>query len=137
MSKFRAAPPEKGQKIRGRVDSSEPLDDKQPPLFCFRYLRKGFSVADCQTPEKAAFADRLHEMSQLTWEQLRQAGRHQQGYEVIAQGRIRDGIPPHITPDVNLIAFRFCGKAPVVGYRNRRVFHVVWLDRAFTLYDHG
>lgn len=94
-------------------------------------------MPDCQTDEKAALADRLHEMSQLTWEQLRQAPKHGQGYEKISRDAIRPSVPAQVTPDVNLIAFRFCGKAPVVGYRNRRIFHVLWLDRAFTLYNHG
>ncbi len=46
-------------------------------------------------------------------------------------------MPSVVTEEVNLIAFRFCGKAPVVGFRARRIFHVLWLDRAFKLYDHG
>lgn len=127
---------EKGKRFSVPPDSSEPSDDKQPPVFCLRYLRKGFSLPDCTQDEKVAFADRLYEMSQLTWEQLRQAHKHGQGYEKINQGSIQSGIPAHITPDVNFIAFRFYGKAPIVGYRNRRIFHILWLDRVFTLYKH-
>ena len=43
-------------------------------------------------------------------------------------------IPSVITPDVKILAFRFCA---MVGFRDGVIFHVVWLDRGFTLYDHG
>jgi hypothetical protein len=59
------------------------------------------------------------------------------GYERISRDAIRSGIPAHLKEDVNFIAFRFCGKAPMVGYRDENIFHVVWIDRAFSLYDHG
>jgi hypothetical protein len=52
------------------------------------------------------------------------------------QKPIKATIPSHLQSDINLLAFRFCAKAPMVGYREGNVFHVVWLDRAFTLYDH-
>lgn len=119
-----------------RADTSEPTDEKQPPIFCLRWLQKGFSTSDCTTDEKAALAERLVEMSCLTWEQLRQAPRHGQGCEKISRSAIRSGIPACVTEDVNLIAFRFSGLAPVVGFRARRIFHILWLDRAFTLYKH-
>ena len=45
---------------------------------------------------------------------------------------------PHLTEDVQrLIAFRFAGNAPMVGYRVQAIFYILWLDRDFTLYDHG
>jgi hypothetical protein len=65
------------------------------------------------------------------------SGIDKQGYEKIPHVRIRAGIPPAITEDVDILAFRFCGKAPMVGFRLDEVFFVVWLDRGFTLYDHG
>jgi hypothetical protein len=42
-----------------------------------------------------------------------------------------------VTEEVNLIAFRFDGKKPMVGYRDGVTFYVLFLDRSFTLYDHG
>ena len=56
--------------------------------------------------------------------------------EKIERDALRAGIPRHITEEVNLVAFRFFGKAPMVGYRVKAIFYVVWLDRAFTLYPH-
>jgi hypothetical protein len=36
-----------------------------------------------------------------------------------------------------MLAFRFCDKAPMIGYRIGRVFTVLFLDRNHTLYPHG
>lgn len=75
-------------------------------------------------------------MSQLTWQQLSQAPRHGQGFESIARKAIKGTFPSVLTQDVTILAFRFNGKAPMVGFRSGEVFHVVWLDRTFELYDH-
>jgi hypothetical protein len=46
--------------------------------------------------------------------------------------------PPHVTEDVQrFIAFRFFGKAPMVGYRVQAIFYLLWLDCSFTLYEHS
>jgi hypothetical protein len=84
-----------------------------------------------------AFADTLHKLSQLTWNDIISSPRHGVGYEKISRNSLRQPIPSHIQIDINLIAFRFCAKAPIVGYREENIFHVIWLDRAFNLYDHG
>ncbi|EML0361258.1 hypothetical protein RI835_000583 [Providencia rettgeri] len=62
--------------------------------------------------------------------------RHGLGFEKIKSSSIKASIPKHITDDVDLIAFRFFGMSPMVGYRNESTFFIVWLDRSFTLYDH-
>lgn len=91
----------------------------------------------CTKDEKAALASTLYKLSQLSWKELRLQPRHGLGYELISRNSIRVGIPKHITEDVDIIAFRFKGKAPMVGYRDEGIFRIVWLDRDFTLYDHG
>lgn len=58
------------------------------------------------------------------------------GFEKIEPSQVRQSLPSSVTEDVNLIAFRFSGKAPMVGYRDGQVFHVLWLDHDFSLYDH-
>lgn len=121
--------------------ANEPLvnADKEYPLFCLKCLSSSHNVNTCQSKEKAALIDRLERLSQLTWGQLRMAPKYGLGYEKIGHDSIRVSIPSHVTPDVNLIAFRFSDKAPMIGFRgaDRRVFHIVWLDRNFNVYDHG
>lgn len=111
--------------------------DRSPPEFSFRYLQKGFCVDCCEQKEKAALTDKLFRLSQLSWADIRQQHRHKLGYEKISRNSIKAAIPAHVTEDVELIAFRFCSKAPMVGYKRDATFYVLWLDRAFTLYNHS
>lgn len=116
-----------------RVGSSQ----NEHPVFCLEFLRPAYCLSKCDVKEKAALADTLHELSRLTWSQIQAAPRHGKGCEKIDRASIKgDSIPLHITDDTHLLAFRFFGKAPMVGYRTDRIFHLVWLDRDFTLYSH-
>jgi hypothetical protein len=73
----------------------------------------------------------------MTWNQIDSAPRHGSGYEKIARRSFNVSIPKHIAEDRDLIAFRFFAMAPMVGYRDKAVFHVIWLDIDFDVYDHG
>ncbi|MEO0985245.1 MAG: hypothetical protein AAFY20_06815 [Cyanobacteria bacterium J06639_14] len=128
---------EKGKKISTPKGESEIPSGKQKPVFSFHYLNRDFCLSCCIEREKAAFADTMHRLSQLTWNEIQGSHKHGLGCEKIQRNRLRSSIPSHITEDVNFLAFRFYGKAPMVGYRDRNIFHVIWFDRAFTLYDHG
>jgi len=124
----------------GRIrphDAPDISPQQMRPKFSFEHLRNGYCILDCTAEQKAAFADRLRELSQLTWQQIQNSPRHGQGCEIIDRSSIREPIPANITDDVKIIAFRCIGKAPMVGYRADEVFFVVWIDRCFSLYNHG
>lgn len=106
------------------------------PKFSLEHLTDADCLSKCNRAEKAQFADRLRELSQLTWQQIGQAPRHGQGYETLARTAIRAGIPSCITDDLKLLAFRCIGKAPMVGFKVHDTFYVVWIDRDFSLYEH-
>jgi hypothetical protein len=125
----------RGERVQARECASGSTDGLTP-IFCLRYLAPPFCVTSCQTGEQAAFALTLRKLSTLTWQQIKNAHRHGLGTEKIGRSSIRAPIPGDITEDVDFLAVRFHGKAPMVGFRSNQVFHVVWLDRAFTLYDH-
>ncbi len=72
----------------------------------------------------------------MTWDQIRMAHRHGLSTEKINRSAIKASLPPSITPDLSFYALRFDGMKPMVGYKSDFIFHVVYLDRAFTLYDH-
>jgi hypothetical protein len=117
----------------GRVST-----EAQHPTFSLTHIQPSYCLSNCEKQEKAAFADTLHKLSKLTWAQIRIAPKHGCGTEKIARDSIDTGIPVHVTEDVSFfLAFRFDGKKPMVGYRKDEVFHVLWLDRDMTLYDHG
>lgn len=104
------------------------------PHFSFCHLAPGFGVADCQQAQKAEFAQRLQELSGLTWGDINQAPRDGFGTEKIAQGSVRPAIPSHLSPDVNLLSFQFGGGSRIIGYRDHQVFHVVWIDPNHRVY---
>ena len=122
------------------IAAPEPIliaTNQRKPLFSLEYLSKSHCITKCEMREQAAFARTLHTLSQYTWQELRQAGRHNSGCEKIARKSIRAPIPAHLTDEVDFLAFRFYDRAPMVGYKSEEVFYVIWLDRRFDLYDHG
>ncbi|MBT9312156.1 hypothetical protein [Leptothoe kymatousa] len=111
--------------------------EQQPPIFSLEYLQKDYCVTVCQVQDQAKFAIRLRKLSEMTWKEIKSAPRHGLGHEKISRNSIQESIPSHITDDVTFLAFRFSGMKPMVGYRSGRIFYVIWLDKDFTLYDHG
>lgn len=77
-------------------------------------------------------------ISRLDWQDLQLAPKHGVGSEKIRRDSIKAEIPYKLTDEVKeLIVFRFDGKKPFVGYRNKFIFHILFIDRNFKLYDHG
>lgn len=106
------------------------------PVFslCFQ---KGYCITDCQKNEKVAFAEKLHELSRRTWNEIINSNRHGSGCEKIEKNKINSSIPTHVTEDIKFfIAIRFDGLKPMVGYREGIILHILWLDRNFRLYKH-
>jgi len=124
-----------GKVLKERTEQVENPDLK-PPVFSFEYLQQNYCVADCNADERSSVLSKLHTLSKLSWQQLRQAPRHGLGYEIIARNSIKAPLPRILTDEVNLIAFRAINMAPMVGFRVGRIFHILWVDRAFTLYNH-
>lgn len=126
-----------GRLIKAPETKDDIPAEQQPPIFSLEYLQKDYCVTACQMQDQAHFAIRLRKLSEITWQQIKAAPRNGLGQEKISQDAIREPIPSHITEDVNFLALRFAGKKPMVGYRSGRIFYIIWLDRDFTLYDHG
>ena len=105
------------------------------PVFCLRYLG---NLGACATDEKAALADTMRNLSQLTWQQIISAPRKGLGFEKIPVGQIRGECVPQFAKDkAFLLAFRFAGNAPLLGVREGATLRILHLDRDFTAYDHG
>ncbi|MCB2218429.1 MAG: hypothetical protein KQH59_20405 [Desulfobulbaceae bacterium] len=139
MGKFRARK-DQGKKInykdRGDGSSDQIPPEKLPPIFSLRDLEKNYCVLKCELQDKAAFADTLRKISALTWAELKSNPRHSLGYEKISRSSLKVAVPGKISADVSFIAFRFSGKKAMVGYRDKEVFHILWLDRNFSVYNH-
>lgn len=124
--------------IKEHTISDSVPTEKKKPLFSFQFLDTKYCISCCEKDDKAALADQLRILGSKTWAELRQAPKHGIGYEKIERNSIKASFPNHLkSDDVTFFAFRFSGKKTMVGYRDREVFHVIRLDRDFTLYDHG
>lgn len=108
------------------------------PIFCFKHLNSHYGMNNCNKEEKAALIEQMTRLSQLTWNQVKLGSRKGMGSEKIDKSAIRASIPNFVSDDVDFfLAFRFKGNAPFVGHRNGNIFHVLYIDSKFKLYDHG
>jgi hypothetical protein len=107
------------------------------PVFCFKYLHKDFHVDKCNADEKICLLEQIIKLSNLSWQEIEYSGRHGLGTEKIDKNSIRKDLPKDITEDVSyFLALRFGGKKAFVGFRNKFIFHILYIDRDFTLYKH-
>ena len=106
----------------------------EPPAFSFKHLQKSHCFSKCSTEEKRDFAESVFKRKDLSWSRLVQESRHGLGSEKITHG-LKTEVPPEFG-SVQLLAFRFSGKKPMIGFRERDVFYVLWFDRDFTVYAH-
>ena len=139
MSTFRGANPAKPAFGKPGVVVPKPINwDAMSPVFCLALMKEGngYSVDCCDLPHRAALAVRLSKLSQMTWLQIKSAPRHGLGCETIARNAIKSPLPQQVTDDVVLIALRYNGKSPMVGYRDERTFHILFIDHNMTLYKH-
>lgn len=130
---IRAPQPDKGR--FAPTPTAAPPPDTLYPAVSLRYLKSSHCISNCTKDEQAAFANRIREMTQMTWAQIKQAPRHGLGHEKIAQ--LKHKLPSGAPDDAHALAFRFDGKKPMVGFRDGNIFYVVWFDRDFSLYNHG
>jgi len=131
----RAAKANKGPRIRAK-DCSDVVDyRKRRPLFSLIHVRKSHCITDCEIADKAHFAEMLRKLSDFTWQELYNTQSHGLGCEPIDHLNVT--IPNHLSKETKFIAFRFSGKKAMVGHRVEDVFHILWFDRKFNVYDHG
>lgn len=139
MTKFRGATPTKPNFSAEKTLPKPASTNDLKPVFSFEHMANGtgYSVNCCSQEEGAQLVGRLYVLGNMTWAQINQSGRHGLGTEIIPRGNIKAVLPKAVTDDVNLLAFRYNGKKPMVGYREDRVFHVLYVDHDFSLYPHG
>ena len=129
----------KTTKTSGVLNSQEPPNyDKRPPIFSLEKLQDGkYNANHLDQKHKAGFFNAMNLRKSFTWNQIMKEPRHGLGTEQIPRNQIRAGIPDFITDDVEyFLAFRYYKKHPMVGYRLKDVFFVMWFDHNFTLYNH-
>ncbi|MCK5595562.1 hypothetical protein KAI19_05235 [bacterium] len=134
--KLRSPKSIQGKTIKTPLAVSLENPDLQPPIFSFEHMVDGYCVKSCEQEDRAAFASSLHKRGKLSWRDLRHSGRHQLGSEKIERSSLKISLPPKITPDIDIIAFRFHGKKSMLGYKDGRIFHILLLDPKLKAYNH-
>lgn len=125
-----------GKKLAAPPTDPTPDHNHEPPAFCFRYLVAGHGIVECTSQEKISLINTIWQLSQRSWLELILSGRHGSGCEKINAAALRVGRPAFLSEEVTFLSFRFCAKAPMIGFREGRTFHVLWLDREFKVYKH-
>jgi hypothetical protein len=135
--KIKQPKPNKGKKFKLHEDTKK-SSQQERPLFSFEFLHHDarYSLSACTTEEKSKFIEKIVRLSQLTWAEIQSSGKHQLGIEKIPANQIKANLHPEADSRRDYLAFRCVGKAPMVGYRVRRIFYILWIDRNFTLYKH-
>ncbi|MFZ5959809.1 hypothetical protein ACOXVJ_20100 [Pseudomonas knackmussii] len=136
MKRLKERGPKSSSLLKERAAPAESPEQK-PPLFSFEFMQPAYCVSECTADERGQVLSKMRTLSQMTWQQIKQAPRHGLGFEIIGRDSFKAAIPTFLTPEINLISFRAIGMAPMVGYRDGRIFHILWIDRDFTVYDHG
>jgi len=113
--------------------------EEMPPRFSFRLLIKhsDFGFESLEQKHKIALLNTMHQLSQYKWSELRMIPRHGKGYEQIEREALNFKLPADVPDHSKIIAFRFCGEAPMLGYRSSwGTFYIIALDTKFKAYSH-
>ncbi len=140
MPKPRPVAPRPGGRgnIRGPSLNPKEPDKLSYPSFSFLYTKtKKYRVEDCEKHDKISLLKKLRILSQITWKEIAGGAKHALGYELIPQSDLNVSLPSHITPDTPILALRFSGKKPMLGYKEGAVFYILLIDKDFSAYNHG
>jgi hypothetical protein len=109
----------------------------EKPCFSFQYLHPKFTSSACSEVQKSGLLFTFEKLSVLRWVEIEASPRHGLGTEKIARTSIKPDIPAAVPRDATFLAIRFSGLAPMVGFRERNIFNIVFIDAHFNVYDHG
>lgn len=133
--KIKRKEPSKGVNIKLNNTGEQKIDY---PVFCFRHLHPNYCLDTCQSEDRERLIERLYQLSKMSWQDIQLTNKHGFGSEKIKRESINPAIPQQISEDVTFfLALRYNGKKPIVGYRNGAIFHLVYIDYNFTVYNHG
>jgi hypothetical protein len=121
------------------VKSVEPPNyDNDPLLISLEKIQSGkYCLSALDESNKAMFAMAIFRRKSLTWREIKQARRHELGSEKMPKAQIKATIPTFITDDLkDFLVLRYNGRNPMVGYREKNIFFVLWFDHNFSLYKH-
>lgn len=121
---------------RLKLDSSSLSIRKNKILFSFHYVQPGkYCFSKLNTDDKVHITESIFKRKNFVFQDLIDNHKYGLGSEKIPTKAINAVIPDFIQ-DNFLLALRFNGKKPMVGYLQDNIFYILWFDHDFTLYKH-
>jgi hypothetical protein len=117
--------------------------DSQKPWFSHRFIcQQHYCIKKCSYEQMKSAMDKLRILSDLDWATIESSPRETNGFEMISAKQIRGTIPPKFAKEKALMVFRFGGgtgprAGRIVGVREKERFSILFVDRDYSLYDHG
>jgi hypothetical protein len=136
MSKrfFKSLPSKKGKRLQ--IPPTPPINSGLlKPIFSFHYMTYCGStcLSKCEKADCADFANRLLELSQLSWNDI--ISKRYAGYEKIPRHQFKNPIPTSITEDVDkLVVFNFSCAGRMAGFQRGNIYHIVQVSPTHDLY---
>lgn len=109
------------------------------PYFSFRFIcTKDYCMKRCSNEQFKSLSDKLRILSELEWSQIDSSPRETNGYEMIPVSALSASVPDRFSDQEAVCVFRFGGKkGRIAGVKFDKNFYVLFIDRDFTLYEHG
>lgn len=122
----------------GKKDSIslESITDDHP-YFSHRYIcQDKYCIKKCSYEQFKNLVDKLRLLSSLSWQAIQTSPREGAGFEMIPVKQIKGAMPTTLKSIEKIMVFRF-GEGRIAGHRTGKNFYILFIDRDFTLYDHG
>jgi hypothetical protein len=115
------------------------VPEDNPPRFSFRYIVNDskFSYDSLEREDKVNLINTLNVLGRLTWRQIHRQPRDKSGCEIINRKSLKLALPANVPEESNILAFRFSGMAPMLGYKSAfGTFYIIAFDTKFKAYKH-
>ena len=112
---------------------------EERPSFSHRYICLGqHCIKKCDLKEFKSLSDKLRMLSDLEWKQIESSPFKGNGREIISRKSLKREIPATVPADAPILIFQFGGSKTgrMAGYRDGAVFHILFIETKFDLYDH-
>lgn len=112
-------------------------------IFCFKYIDHKYDVEKLcgrgiQPKLQKYFIKKIQKISQIDKGTVQSDDKRGFGYENLSVTNLKEIFPVLSTRDVQEVSvFRFGGEGRIIGYYNKNVFHILFIDPKLELYNHG
>ena len=110
--------------------------NSMPPIFSLKYMQYGGGccISNCEIKDRSVILDKMLMLSQIAWKQIVSQPKTGNGCESIPQFRFNKPIPRVVTPEVNILVFRYSEAGRIAGFRVKDVYHIIMVGD--DLYSH-